>query len=93
MTEKRYIEGVRGFDDYDVWDNETEQGLSHTEVVLLLNIQELFIKEQHDNLLKLKEKSHYLQKVMVALINYAEYDDYDSIIKAINAVNERLSDD
>ena len=93
MTEKRYIEGVRGFDDYDVWDNETEQGLSHAEVVLLLNIQELFIKEQHDNLLKLKEKSHYLQTVMVALINYAEYDDYDSIIKAINAVNERLSDD
>lgn len=37
MTEKRYIEGVKGFDDYDAWDNETEQGLSHSEVVNELN--------------------------------------------------------
>jgi len=37
MTEKRYIEGVKGFDDYDAWDNETEHGLSHSEVVNELN--------------------------------------------------------
>jgi predicted RNase H-like nuclease (RuvC/YqgF family) len=56
MTEKRYIEGVKGFDDYDVWDNESEQGLSHTEVVDLLNEQDKTIKELSEENEQLKKE-------------------------------------
>ena len=66
MTEKRYIEGVKGFDDYDVWDNESEQGLSHTEVVDLLNEQDKRIKELEE---KNKDK-HFFKIVDDYLIEY-----------------------
>jgi len=40
MTGKRFIKCVRGVDDYDVWDKIKNKGLSHNDVVTLLNEQD-----------------------------------------------------